>query len=118
MRVCSIPGCPEIFPRSEGSRCTTHRKQADRNRGTAKERGYTGAGHRAFRTAVLQRDPICQCGTAESTVADHHPRSRRELIEAGLNPNDPTYGRGLCAPCHSRATANNPGQRGGWNQRD
>jgi len=63
---------------------------------------------------VLDRDPICVlCRLAASTVADHWPTSRRDLEAAGLDPNDPARGRGLCKPCHDRETARN--QPGGWN---
>lgn len=117
MRVCSVPGCPELYPRAEGSRCPRHRAQADRARGTSHERGYSTRGHREFRRVVIQRDLICQlCGMEPATVADHYPRSRKELIELGLDPNDPQYGRGLGHKCHSRETAQH--QPGGWNRRD
>lgn len=116
MRVCSVHGCPTLYPSGEGSRCPTHRAEADRRRGTSTERGYNSAGHRSFRDTVLERDPICVlCNAAQSTVADHHPLSRRELIDAGLNPNDPQYGRGLCKRDHDRETATH--QPGGWNDR-
>ncbi|MEU6709988.1 hypothetical protein ABZ897_00800 [Nonomuraea sp. NPDC046802] len=52
-----------------------------------------------------------------STVADHHPLSRRELVARGLDPDDPQYGRGLCTSCHGKETAANPEQAGGWNRR-
>lgn len=113
MRVCSVPGCPTIYPRTEGTRCAEHRRQADRTRGN---RGYATKGHRTFRTAVIRRDPICViCNIAAATVADHHPRSRKELIALGMNPNDPRHGRGLCKKCHDRSTARE--QPGGWNRR-
>lgn len=113
-RVCSRPGCPNLT--HTGGRCPDCRADADRARGTAAQRGYTSPGHRAFRTDVLDRDPICVlCHLAAATVADHWPRSRRELIDAGANPNDPRHGRGLCARCHSRETTRN--QPGGWNSR-
>lgn len=115
MRVCSVPGCPEIYEGKE-SRCPQHRAASDRSRGTATQRGYNSAGHQAFRNAVLTRDPICViCDVRHSTIADHHPMSRKELIAAGLNPNDPQYGRGLCKPCHDRETAKH--QPGGFNTR-
>ena len=108
-RTCNR--CPTII--TTGSRCTRCARQADRARGTAKQRGYTGAGHKAFRAAVLARDPICTlCRKAWSTVADHHPASRRDLEDAGLDPNNPAYGRGLCPTCHNRSTAEL--QPGGW----
>ena len=114
MRVCSVHGCPELYPTSEGSKCRAHRAQADHARGTARERGYTTKGHQTFRNAVLTRDPICvtpNC-TAWATVADHHPRTRRELLNLGLNPNDPNYGRGLCVTHHNQHTAATT--PGGW----
>jgi len=114
MRVCSITGCPEIYD-SKHTRCPRHRRQADTQRGTQHDRGYNTAGHRRFRAAVLERDPICViCHVAISTVADHYPMSRRELIDSELNPNDPARGRGLCAACHNKQTAQH--QPGGWNQ--
>ena len=59
------------------------------------------------------RDPICVlCDVALSTVADHYPLSRKELIDQGLNPNDPMHGRGLDKLCHDRSTAVE--QPGGW----
>lgn len=67
-----------------------------------------------FREGVLARDPICKvCRRAPSTVADHFPLSRRELVAAGLDADDPERGRGLCKPCHDRETARL--QPGGWN---
>jgi 5-methylcytosine-specific restriction protein A len=50
-----------------------------------------------------------------SQHADHHPLSRRELVERGLNPDDPKHGRGLCHAHHSSETSQH--QPGGWNLR-
>jgi len=112
-RICTSPGCGALVERG---RCAEHQRSADLYRGTAHERGYTTTGHRAFRAAVLRRNPICVvCEIAVSTVADHHPRERATLAALGLDPNDPTYGRGLCASCHGKETALN--QPGGWNRR-
>lgn len=116
MRVCSVNGCPNLYPTNQGSRCSEHRAAADQRRGTAAQRGYTGRGHQTFRNAVLNRDPICVlCGIAQSTVADHYPRSRKELTDLHMDPNDPDNGRGLCKTCHDRETATH--QPGGWNNR-
>lgn len=110
MKVCNRPGCPTLFD-GPGGRCPTHRRQARASR--TDNRVYGTAGHARFRTAVLHRDPICVlCGKALSTIADHYPTSRRDLVTQGLNPNDPQYGRGLCRPCHNRETAQH--QPGGW----
>ena len=42
---------------------------------------------------------------AASTIADHWPLERVELVEAGLDPNDPARMRGLCKRCHDSKTA-------------
>lgn len=112
-RVCSTPGCPTVFV-GDGSRCADH-EQGARRRHWAKAQGYNTRGHRlGFRAQVLKRDPICvSCRQAEATVADHHPKSRQDLIDLDLDPNDPRYGRGLCKSCHDRETATN--QPAGWN---
>ncbi|NUS29802.1 MAG: holin [Streptomyces sp.] len=120
-RVCSIPGCPEY---TDQGRCPEHQRQAEQRRGTARQRGYDRDHERLFRWPVLQRDPTCVCTDEDhghgspcgqpSKHADHYPRSRRELQAAGLNPNDPQYGRGLCGPCHSSETAQH--QPGGWHR--
>ena len=96
--------------------CTTCATAAEQARGTATQRGYTSTGHRRFRAQVLTRDPICQlCHKTWATIADHHPLTRRELIDLNRDPNDPTAGRGLCKPCHDRHTAATT--PGGWNAR-
>jgi 5-methylcytosine-specific restriction enzyme A len=112
--VCSRPGCPQL---TDGSgRCDTCRSEAEQARGSAAQRGYDTQHVRRFRTGVLKRDPICVvCAQAPSTVADHWPLSRRQLVAQGMDPNDPQHGRGLCASDHGRETAANPAQRGGWN---
>ena len=113
-RICSVPGCPEILPKA--GKCAAHARAADRARGTFRERGYR-AGHDRFRAAILAAEPRCRLCPAPATVADHWPRSRRELVAAGADPDDPRHGRALCASCHGRETQAAPDQRGGWNQR-
>ncbi|MGK4583471.1 holin [Kitasatospora sp. HPMI-4] len=111
--ICTVAGCPEY---TTGGRCDEHRRAADRARGTTSQRGY-GRGHRTrFRPAVLARDPVCVlCKQQPSQHADHWPLSRRELVDAGMDPDDPQHGRGLCQRCHARSTAAE--QPGGWNAR-
>lgn len=109
-RVCNVPGCPAL---TTGGRCPDHTRQADRARGTAAQRGYRSRGHQTFRAAVLTRDPVCVlCREARSTVADHYPLSRRELLARSLDPDDPSRGRGLCTTCHGRETTQH--QPGGF----
>ena len=110
LRVCSTPGCPEL---TEGGRCPTCKTEAEQRRGNSAQRGY-GRRHRdRFRAGVLSKHPTCViCGINPSTVADHYPLDRRQLQAKGLDPDDPIYGRGLCAPCDSTQTATR--QPGGW----
>ena len=121
MKTCSQPGCPEIV---QSGRCDSHKREAERTRGTASQRGYGHKHRTGFRAAVLRRDPLCRCtddhrghcgGLAASTDADHHPLDRRELERRGLDPNDPERGRGLCAACHRWSTSQ--AQPGGWHAR-
>lgn len=112
MRVCSRPGCGAL---TRQGMCDTCKRESESKRGSSTQRGY-GAGHTTFRRAVLAKHPVCVlCRRAPSRVADHWPLSRRELVAAGRNPNDPRYGRGLCTPCDSAQTARR--QPGGWNRR-
>lgn len=112
------PTCKTLHPGK--GQCARCRDKAERDRGTAYQRGY-GTGHQRFRTLVLQRDPECvlcleQGEHTTATVADHYPLSRRELQAAGLDPNNPAYGRGLCTPCHGQETARH--QPGGWHRQE
>lgn len=111
-RVCPVLGCAE--PTSGGA-CPAHLVEAETRRGTARQRGYGTAHERRFRPGVLARDPVCvECRQAWSTVADHWPLSRRELEAAGLDPDNPDHGRGLCKACHDTATTRT--QPGGWHR--
>ncbi|MFL6138814.1 MAG: holin [Frankiaceae bacterium] len=122
VKVCAVPGCPTIVTDGH-SRCPSCRGEADRARGTARERGYDREHETRFRPGVLARNPYCVCQAGDhghrpalcgkpSKHADHHPLSRRQLVDAGLDPNDPQHGRGLCGSCHSKETARH--QPGGW----
>jgi 5-methylcytosine-specific restriction enzyme A len=120
-RVCSVPRCPEF---TQHGKCDDHRRQAEQQRGSARQRGYDTEHQRRFRRPVLRRDPTCVCTDQThghgspcgqpSRHADHYPQDRRALTAAGLDPNDPAHGRGLCGPCHSKHTAHE--QPGGWHQ--
>lgn len=113
MRVCSTPGCPTLH--TGRGRCPKCRVEADRAR-RPNGNPYNTRGHQTFRTQVLTRDPICViCRRARATVADHYPIERVDLVEQGLDPNDPARGRGVCSPCHNAKTART--KPGGWNDR-
>ena len=116
--------CPRC-PAATRGRCTCTRRVSDQRRGNATDRGYGRRHRRVFRAEVLQRHLFCQCRDAScrshgdrcvsrSSVADHWPMTRRELVAAGEDPDDPKHGRGLCKPCHDHATATDPRTRGGW----
>lgn len=119
MRVCSVAGCPEI---TDSGRCLDHRRQAEQRRGRRQQRGYDRRHEVVFREQVLTRDPLCVCTDtshghgpqclAPSVHADHHPRTRRDLVRLGMDPYNPDYGRGTCHSCHSRSTAATT--PGGW----
>lgn len=115
LKPCSVPGCGEL---TDSGRCQDHAQQAEQRRGSSTKRGY-GKRHRTrFRKAVLERDICCRLCRDEgkwvlATVADHWPLSRRQLVEQGLDPDDPANGRGLCHDCHSAETARL--QPGGFN---
>lgn len=118
-RACPTVGCENV---TEGGRCHDCAARSDAQRGTAAQRGYDYQHRTGFAPAVLKRDPRCVCADprhghaarcgATSQHADHHPRSRRELVALSLDPNDPKYGRGVCHRCHSKRTAED--QPGGW----
>src|SRR5699024_11912286 len=87
MRSCSTPGCPNLHKGT--GRCPSCRARTDRER-RPNGNPYNTKGHQAFREAVLTRDPICvHCRSTRATVADHNPYERTELIEQGLDPNNP-----------------------------
>lgn len=101
------------------------RAESDARRGTSYQRGYGKQHTDRFRIGVLGKNPHCVCTASYcphtkecgrlSTVADHFPLSRRDLVARGMDPDNPAYGRGLCEPCHDRHTAH--AQPGGWNKR-
>lgn len=101
-RPCSTCGRPVY----RDGKCRTHFDAYERRRGNSHQRGYGQRHETVFRAEVLRRNPICViCEEHPSTVADHYPRTRRTLERLGLDPDHPDYGRGLCASCHSWATA-------------
>lgn len=124
---CTVPACGALV--TGGGRCpkcrADARRESDSRRGDAPARGYGPGHYRRFRPQVLRRDLVCRCDLMvcdhggqpcrrRSTVADHWPLSRRELVARGMDPDDPRHGRGLCPRCDKRQTARR--QPGGFNQ--
>lgn len=115
---CKTPGCRGKTKPGKPT-CGECRTRANRDlnkrRGSTTHRGYGHAHRTRFRPGVLTRDRLCRiCKKAEATEADHYPLDRKTLVVMGLDPDDPSHGRGLCGPCHSSYTASVPEQRGGW----
>lgn len=106
---CSVPGCPEL---TVGGRCPAHSAQAEAQR---KERGnavYGQSRWQRIRKRYLYDNPWCVLCGRQATDADHYPLSRKALVARGVDPDTPTHLRPLCAPCHSKETAQH--QPGGW----
>lgn len=129
-RACTWKGYPPCSEHAApgSSKCPTHtthaRRASDRRRESGGRR-YDREHYERFRPGVLAAYPNCACEYDDchglgrcftpSTIADHYPRTKRALIAAGDDPNDPQYGRGLCKHCHDHHTAiTSPG---GWNDR-
>ena len=106
-RVCTWPGCASLVPKG---RCAKHAAQADRERGTSRERGYTSAWQKA-RDAYLRLYPICaehmrQGGRpVAASVVDHKKPHRGDMVLFW----DSTNWQRLCKPCHDRKTASADG---------
>ena len=111
-RPCTAPGCGKLV-RDGSGRCDAHKrleqKANDARRGTAHERGYTGAWQKA-REAWLRKHPLCTRHEARgeivaATVVDHiRPhRGDRELFWDGTN------WQSLCKRCHDVKTASEDG---------
>lgn len=109
IRVCSVPGCPELTDRA---RCPTHRRAAELQRGRPADRGYDTKWRR-IRARFLAAHPTClDCG-APANVADHAPRSRRDLVTAGdPHPDAWRHLQPRCDRCHNKRTAR--AEPGGW----
>lgn len=93
---CAVPGCPHRKP------CPRHPQRATwnvkANRGSTKQRGYSGKHASWWRLTVLANHPQCPCG-AVATVADHIVP-----IAEGGDPLDLRNGDGLCRSCHAKKT--------------
>lgn len=101
---CASPKCPTLAP--YGKRyCPEHEEQAqkeyDKQRGSARQRGYDKAWEKA-RSSYLATHPLCEdCdkrGLVEPAVMVHHIKP---LSEGGKRL-DPDNMQALCNRCHER----------------
>ena len=106
-KPCTWPGCTQL---TDGGRCVQHRQQADQQRGSARERGYTSAWQKA-RAAYLNSHPLClSCErlgrVVAASVVDHRTphRGDKALFWDSTGNWQP-----LCKPCHDRKTASEDG---------
>ena len=81
-RPCLSPGCPAVT--RSGSRCPAHQTDANRQRGSATQRGY-GSQWQRTRLAVLNRDAwTCgYCGSPATTVDHVTPKARGGTDDEG-----------------------------------
>jgi 5-methylcytosine-specific restriction endonuclease McrA len=87
---CPRPGCPYLQP------CSLHPRKPFMH---AKSYNHYGPEHKAWRAAVLARDPICKMCNRMATEAHHIIPIRK-----GGARYDVANGVGLCHRHHSQAT--------------
>lgn len=117
-RPCSVPYCPNL---TDHGRCSDHRRDAERARGSAAARGYDGQWQttRARYLADLRRhDPDrtarCEnCGRPETDDDPLHVDHIDGLGPHGPRGHDPANLQALCHPCHSAKTQAQTRLRGG-----
>jgi 5-methylcytosine-specific restriction protein A len=107
-KACSSPGCGALV-RDGGARCPAHRRQVDRERGTARERGYSTAWQKA-RGAFLQEHPLCEehlrrGETAAANVVDHIQPHRGDQTLFWDRGN----WQAICKSCHDKKTVSTDG---------
>src|SRR5689334_728474 len=83
LKFCVVPGCPERVARG---RCAKHRQQAERQRGTAAERGYDAAWAK-FSKSWLTQHPLCG-ERADGQLHAEHSRCVEDGRETPANATD------------------------------
>lgn len=100
--------------RDGSGRCVAHKKLMqqvqDAKRGSAHERGYTGAWQRA-RAGWLRKHPLCKLHqdkgeVVAASVVDHIIPHKGDDV---LFWDSATNWQSLCKPCHDRKTATEDG---------
>lgn len=102
LRPCIDCGTP-----ADGSHCDDHQPRRHRDRGTARQRGYSRRWDELSRRA-RRLQPFCtDCGATEDLTADHLP-SAWERHEQRL-PIRLTDVEVVCGDCNSRRGSSRPG---------
>ena len=96
VKVCNVPGCPNLQPEP---RCPEHRRQQERARGTARQRGYDLA-HTRLRARYQRRMNAGQAFTCWRCGGLIDPNS----WDLGHKDDRTGYAGPECVPCN-RATA-------------
>lgn len=97
---CASPGCPVLVGRGK-SRCATHERKVEVERGSAHERGYDSRWKKA-RERYLRQHPLCvPCGAEgriePATVVDHIKAHKGDQV---LFWDDENNWRSSCKPHH------------------
>lgn len=117
-RPCSKVGCRIL---TDERYCPEHkverRKQYDRQRGTAAQRGYTSRWHK-YSVAYRKEHPLCVGCLVANVIS---PSEHVDHIIAVSGPDDPlfweqTNHQALCQSCHSKKTVLEDGGFGGRNK--
>jgi hypothetical protein len=109
---CTTPGCPGRT--ITGGRCARCLARVP-PRPSAAERGYGATWRYVTRPEFLARHPTCALCSQPATVPDHYPRSRRQLVRAGVpDPDAERFLRPLCDEHHRVETARR--QPGLWHR--
>lgn len=110
-KPCTWSGCVALV-RDGKSRCEKHRREGDRARGTAHERGYTYAWTKA-RKSFLRGNPLCaeheRRGQLEPAVLIDHKRPHKGDQTLFW---DQSNWQSLCKACHDKKTAARDGAFG------
>ena len=108
LKPCGYPGCPALV--KDGAYCDQHKRQYDRQRGTANRRGYTYQWQQYIIRYKRKHPLCCKCeaqGIVKPTYAVDH-------IIPVSGPDDPLFWvdsnhQPLCLSCHSVKTAKENG---------
>ena len=87
LRVCSEPGCSTLHSETRSGLCAEHEREADRKRGTSKQRGYTSR-HRRIGGRAIRGATTCETCGEPFTDANPATRGHRVDVRNGGTPSD------------------------------